>query len=86
MICETDSPCQNNTSLLEEQGILGLNTFLHRMAKKAGPETPLDKMETNEPVNVVANVKSLTKYYNMEEGKFASIIYANSLRAFKLLK
>mgnify|MGYP006995450370 CR=1 FL=1 len=43
-------------------------------------------MDTNEPINVIANLKSLIKFYKMEELKFTKIIYENSLKAFKLWK
>jgi Tat protein secretion system quality control protein TatD with DNase activity len=53
---------------------------------KEGSSDAIEKMDTNEPVKVITNVKSIAKYFKIDEIELSKIIYKNSLKAFKLIK
>lgn len=77
LLCETDSPCQNNIQLMKEEGAV-----VNNYALKIGQ----GEKETNEPANVRFNIHSLSKHYNQQAYGFMERVYKNTVKAFKLIK
>lgn len=73
---ETDAPYQNDIKVLQEENIV----------PEELSEENIKLLEKKNRVSYVRANTGLAQYYKMDKHQFTSIIFKNSLRAFKLLK